>query len=201
MSRAGVSSPASADVVYRSQVRVVPGEAKLKLVYLPHEVQPVPMGVHGPIAAHYEIQEGTFTPHAATLDYIVGAAAACLMGTFNGALQARHIATDNGRLTGAGSCTAPRLVLNHAVTSSIARATPAHASTKTTRGAMGQYANDRRHHGRAARCCSAAKTRACSVRGAASAGCSRQARPTSCSSRAWSSVVSFMMATAWNEHR
>jgi organic hydroperoxide reductase OsmC/OhrA len=76
------------------------GEAKLKLVHLPHEVQPVPMGVHGPIAAHYEIQEGTFTPHAATLDYIVGAAAACLMGTFNGALQVRHIATDNGRLTG-----------------------------------------------------------------------------------------------------
>jgi uncharacterized OsmC-like protein len=58
------------------------------------------MGVHGPIAAHYKIAAGTFTPRASTLDYIVGATAGCLVGTFDGALQARQIPTDEGRLTG-----------------------------------------------------------------------------------------------------
>jgi uncharacterized OsmC-like protein len=87
-------------VAYRSHVRVEPGAAKLKLVRLPHEPEPVPMGVHGPIAAHYHLAEGTFTPRASTLDYVVGAAAGCLMGTLNGALQARQIPTGDGRLTG-----------------------------------------------------------------------------------------------------
>ena len=57
------------------------------------------MGVHGPIAEHYHLPEGTYQPRASTLDYLVGATAACLTGTLNTALQAREIATDNGRLT------------------------------------------------------------------------------------------------------
>lgn len=100
MSNRAVAVPAGAQVVYQSRVQVEPGAAKLKMVHLPHETDPVPMGVHGPIAAHYKIEEGTFTPRAATLDYIVGATAGCLIGTFNGALQARQIATTDGRLTG-----------------------------------------------------------------------------------------------------
>jgi uncharacterized OsmC-like protein len=100
MSDAAVSSATRPEVVYRSHVQVEPAPAKLKLVHLPQETQPVPMGVHGAIAAHYKIQDGTFTPRAATLDYIVGATAGCLMGTLNTALQARQIATDEGRLTG-----------------------------------------------------------------------------------------------------
>jgi uncharacterized OsmC-like protein len=100
MSSVVVNTAADPHVVYQSRVQVEPGPAKLKLVRLPHETEPVPMGVHGPIAAHYKIAEGTFTPHAATLDYIVGATAGCLMGTFNGALQARQIETGDGRLTG-----------------------------------------------------------------------------------------------------
>jgi uncharacterized OsmC-like protein len=100
MSDAAVSSATRPEVVYRSHVRVEPAPAKLKLVHLPQETQPVPMGVHGAIAAHYKLQDGTFTPRAATLDYIVGATAGCLMGTLNTALQARQIATDEGRLIG-----------------------------------------------------------------------------------------------------
>jgi uncharacterized OsmC-like protein len=87
-------------IAYLSHVRVEPGAAKLKLVHLPQEPEPVPMGVHGAIAAHYHLAEGTFTPRASTLDYIVGATAGCLMGTVSSALQARQIVTGDGRLTG-----------------------------------------------------------------------------------------------------
>jgi len=85
-------------VVYRSEVRVEPKAGAIKLVHLPMESEPVPMGLHGPIARHYKLPEGAFTPHASTLDYIVGATAACLMGTLNRALQARKIETGDGRL-------------------------------------------------------------------------------------------------------
>jgi uncharacterized OsmC-like protein len=78
---------------------VEPAPAKLKIVYLRQECEPVAMGVHGPIAEHYHLAEGTFRPRASTLDYVVGATAACLTGTLNTALQAREIATDGGRLT------------------------------------------------------------------------------------------------------
>jgi uncharacterized OsmC-like protein len=88
-----------AAITYRSHVRVEPGAAKLKWVHLPQEPDPVPMGVHGAIAAHYHLADGTFTPRASTLDYIVGATAGCLMGTLNSALQARQIVTADGRLT------------------------------------------------------------------------------------------------------
>lgn len=60
-------------VVYRSVVRVEPQPGGIKLVHLPCESEPVPMGLHGAIARHYKMSEGAFTPHAATLDYIVEA--------------------------------------------------------------------------------------------------------------------------------
>ncbi len=93
-------TPEAPAVAYRSRVRVEPGAGKLKQVYLPQETAPVPMGVHGPIAAHYKLAEGAYTPRASTLDYVVGATAGCLMGTLNGALMARQIPTGEGRLTG-----------------------------------------------------------------------------------------------------
>ena len=68
------------------------------MVHLPRASEAVPMGVHGAIAFHYKLPEGAYAPHASTLDYIVGATAACLTGTLNRALQVRKIATDNGRL-------------------------------------------------------------------------------------------------------
>ena len=94
------ATPAATPIAYRSYVRVEPGAAKLKMVYLPHEAAAVPMGVHGAIAAHYKLADGAFTPQASTLDYIVGATAGCLMGTLNGALLAREIPTGEGRLSG-----------------------------------------------------------------------------------------------------
>lgn len=93
-------SPAAPAVAYRSRVRVEPGPGKLKQVHLPQEAMPVPMGVHSEIAAHYRLAEGTFTPRASTLDYVVGATAGCLIGTLAGGLQARQIDTTDGRLTG-----------------------------------------------------------------------------------------------------
>ena len=98
MSQAEVSSKSTAEVVYVSRVRVETKPGGIKLITLPEESAPVPMGLHGAIAAHYKLAEGSFTPRAATLDYIVGATAGCLMGTLNRALQVRDIATDCGRL-------------------------------------------------------------------------------------------------------
>ena len=46
-----VGAPAS-DVVYRSEVSVEPKAGGVKMVHLPAESEPVPMGMHGAIAAH-----------------------------------------------------------------------------------------------------------------------------------------------------
>jgi uncharacterized OsmC-like protein len=100
MPEAVQTQPAGAEpeVVYRAEVRVEAKPGGLKMVHLPMESEPVPMGMHGAIAAHYKVPEGSYTPHASTLDYVVGATAGCLMGTLNRALLARKIATGNGRL-------------------------------------------------------------------------------------------------------
>jgi organic hydroperoxide reductase OsmC/OhrA len=87
------------EVVYVSKIQVEPRTGGLKMVHLPVDTEPVPMGMFGAVAEHYKVPEGTYTPHATALDYVVGAAAACLMGTLNRALQVRKIATDSGRLT------------------------------------------------------------------------------------------------------
>ena len=76
-----MSQTAAVEVIYRSHVSVEPKPGGIKLVSLPEESAPVPMGLHGPIAKHYKLAEGTYTPHASTLDYVVGATAGCLAGT------------------------------------------------------------------------------------------------------------------------
>jgi len=98
MSEAAVSSQTNSAVVYRSEVRAVPSTGAIKLVSLPAETEPVPMGMHGGIAAHYKLPEGSFNPRAATLDYLVGATAACLLGTLARALRVREIASDADHL-------------------------------------------------------------------------------------------------------
>jgi organic hydroperoxide reductase OsmC/OhrA len=98
MSETAVRSDVKPEVVYRSVVQVEAKSGGIKMIHLPSEKEPVPMGMHGPIAAHYKIPEGKYTPHASTLDYVVGATAGCLMGTLNRALQVRKIATDGDRL-------------------------------------------------------------------------------------------------------
>jgi uncharacterized OsmC-like protein len=56
------------------------------------------MGMHGAIAKHYKLAEGSFTPHASTLDYVVGATAGCLAGTLGRALTIGKIPVGQDRL-------------------------------------------------------------------------------------------------------
>jgi uncharacterized OsmC-like protein len=98
MSETAVSSSAKSPVIYRSEVRAVAAGAGIKLVTLPEESAQVPMGMHGGIARHYKLAEGSFTPRAATLDYLVGATAACLTGTLSRALRVREINADADHL-------------------------------------------------------------------------------------------------------
>jgi uncharacterized OsmC-like protein len=98
MSEGAVPSQKNSAVVYRSEVRVLPAAGAIKLVWLPAETEPVARGMQGGIAAHYKLAEGTFTPRAATLDYLVGGTAACLVGTLARALRVRDINADADHL-------------------------------------------------------------------------------------------------------
>lgn len=62
-------------VVYRSQVRIERVRGKLRLAYLPFEDEPVKFSIHSGIAAGYGDDKTQDEPHAATLDYVVAAAA------------------------------------------------------------------------------------------------------------------------------
>jgi hypothetical protein len=62
-------------VVYRSRVRIERIKGPLRRAYLPVEVEPVYFGVHSEIASHYGTDLQIHEPHAATLDYLVAAAA------------------------------------------------------------------------------------------------------------------------------
>ena len=64
-----------ADVVYRSQVKIERLGGPMRRAWLPAEPEPVPFGVHGAIAEHYKVPPERYPQHAATLDYIVAAAA------------------------------------------------------------------------------------------------------------------------------
>ena len=78
-------------LLMRSVVRVDVTDGPDKLVWLPSEQRPIPMGMHDELAEHYHAASGSFEPHASTLDYVVGAVAACLTGTFKRALSARGV--------------------------------------------------------------------------------------------------------------
>ena len=99
MSEAAVSSKPRSAIVYRSEVRAVPDTGAIKWVTLPAEKEPVAMGMHGGVAAHYKLPEGSFAPRAATLDYLVGGTCACLLGTFARALRVREINPDADHLS------------------------------------------------------------------------------------------------------
>jgi len=66
---------AMGEVAYRSEVRVERVKGPLRRAYLPAEKEPVLFSTHGPVAAHYKAQPGTYEPHATTLDYVVAATA------------------------------------------------------------------------------------------------------------------------------
>ena len=60
---------------YVSRVHVERIRGPLKRLTMPVESQAVLMGVHSEIAEHYKVTPGSLEPHAATLDYVVAAAA------------------------------------------------------------------------------------------------------------------------------
>ncbi len=62
-------------VVYRSRVRIERVKGPLRRAYLPVEPEPTFFGVHSEIAEHYGVDTNVHEPHAATLDYLVAAAA------------------------------------------------------------------------------------------------------------------------------
>ena len=65
----------SDQVVYTSHVRIERVKGPLRRAYLPQEDEPVRFGVHSEIAEQYGIDLNVHEPHAATLDYVVAAAA------------------------------------------------------------------------------------------------------------------------------
>lgn len=62
-------------VAYVSRVSVDAPGGLLRWAHLPAEDHTVAFGAHGEVAAHYGATEGSYTPHATTLDYLVAAAA------------------------------------------------------------------------------------------------------------------------------
>ena len=62
-------------VAYTSRVRIERVKGPLRRAYLPMEKRPTLFGVHSEIAKHYGVDPAVHEPHAATLDYIVAAAA------------------------------------------------------------------------------------------------------------------------------
>lgn len=65
----------TADVAYLSRVRIERRADGTRVAHLPAEEEPVLFGVHDEVAEHYGRAPGEFDQHAATLDYIVAAAA------------------------------------------------------------------------------------------------------------------------------
>lgn len=65
----------SDDVVYTSNVRIERVKGPLRRAYVPAESDHIHFGVHSEIAEHYGTDLNIHEPHAATLDYVVAAAA------------------------------------------------------------------------------------------------------------------------------
>lgn len=61
--------------VYVSRVRIERKRGPVRHAWLPAETKPVVFGVHSEIAEHYGVDPEVFGEHAATLDYVVAAAA------------------------------------------------------------------------------------------------------------------------------
>lgn len=87
---------------FENHVSVALGPARAKQVHLPFVSDPVVMGVHGGVAAHYRLDDGSYVEHATTLDYLVGAAVACLTGTLGGMLSPLGQRLDDGELRADG---------------------------------------------------------------------------------------------------
>lgn len=66
-----------AEVTYVAEVKIERGAGAIRTAQLPAESAPVYFGVHGAIAKHYGLDPKNIKePRAATLDYVIAAAAA-----------------------------------------------------------------------------------------------------------------------------
>jgi hypothetical protein len=63
------------EVAYLSRVRIERVRRPLRRATIPAESDPVLFGVHDEVADHYGVSRGGEAEHAATLDYVVAAAA------------------------------------------------------------------------------------------------------------------------------
>jgi uncharacterized OsmC-like protein len=89
-----------AEPTYVYEGKIERGSGAIRTALLPAESAPVYFGVHGAIAKHYGLNPATMKePRAATLDYVMAAAAAWLQGTFATALAARNVKTGRGALS------------------------------------------------------------------------------------------------------
>jgi uncharacterized OsmC-like protein len=87
-----------ADVTYVSRAKIEPVKGRIRRGYIPAEEEPVLFGVHDEIAEHYGVSPDEEEPHSSTLDYLVAAAGAWLLGTFSGALAARQVSFEKDSL-------------------------------------------------------------------------------------------------------
>jgi len=66
-----------ANATYIAEMKIDRGPGAIRTAQLPAESSPVYFGVHGAIAKHYGLNPADIKePHAATLDYVIAAAAA-----------------------------------------------------------------------------------------------------------------------------
>jgi hypothetical protein len=98
-SAAAAEDRADEPVLYEAVVTARAPGGPDKHVGLAADGSEVVMGMSGSLAEFYRAPAGTFTPRASTLDYVVGALTACLLGTFRRALVAREIAVTGDDLT------------------------------------------------------------------------------------------------------
>ncbi|HEY5334288.1 MAG TPA: OsmC family protein [Solirubrobacterales bacterium] len=86
----------------RSQVEVVPASGPDKAVTFSATGERVTMGMHGALAEFYGAHPEEIEAKASTLDFVVGATTACLLGTFRRALTAREVSFDGLVAQGTG---------------------------------------------------------------------------------------------------
>jgi uncharacterized OsmC-like protein len=86
------------EVLYRTNAHVEAQGRDKRVVFLVDGAEAL-MGLSGDLANFYGGIPDSYVPHATTLDYVAGAAGACLLGTFRRALSARGITVSDNSLT------------------------------------------------------------------------------------------------------
>ena len=83
------------EVVHTSRIKIVRGNGPTRKAVIEGLDEPIYYGVHGGIKKFYKIEPEK--EHAATLDHIIAATAACMMGTLATLLARDKISTSEDR--------------------------------------------------------------------------------------------------------